>query len=388
MARRIFLVGVSLLAVLLCVLPGPSSAADSHSLVGPKTYGMAGTMTSRPNGVASFANNPSAIGLINEFEVGVFYGEHILETDDFHDRFSAAAATDKTFADPIFTPEDVAAYREELLGLNEDGVRTWGAEHFGLAVGLRGFVFSAMQYNMFESDVFVDTANLNTDLTAADSLSKNQSLLRTRGLEMTELGLNFAYPVGGVFIGTSTRYLSSKTFWSDVTLTGSGRSRENLRGDSFDGLEASDDAVTSDFSLLWLNAGGSLGFVAKNVFSPELNADGKPGFDLEPQYKVGLSIAIAPQINISVDYDLRRYESFGLDQEIQNLSGGAELAFGERETFVLNIGVTRNTAAEFPDLTYGLSARLRLGPVILEAGMLRSGFDSPISFATGLRLSR
>ncbi len=203
------------------------------------------------------------------------------------------------------------------------------------------------------------------------SIENNTSTVELRGLALAEIPVAYGHKFdlgafGKLGLGASVKVMQGTVFSSSqqiVKLSNSSDVFKKIRDQKTDSISYGVDlGALYRYEDLPFMGPISVGFVAKNLNSPEFDAYQivgtiTPKVKVEPQMRAGLAFAPFSWLNLAADVDVSKNKTILPGVESQNIGGGVELDFS---WIVLRGGAFKNIAvtSSKPVLTGGLS----LGP--------------------------
>ncbi len=216
------------------------------------------------------------------------------------------------------------------------------------------------------ADAMVHLANSFT--LGAGSIENNTSTIELRGLALAEIPVSYGHKFdlgafGKLGLGASVKVMQGTVFYSSqqiVKLSNSSDVFKKVQDQKTDSI-----SYGVDLGALWryedlpLMGPVSVGFVAKNLNSPEFDAyqiagRSTPKVKVEPQLRAGIALAPFSWLNIAADMDVSRNKTILAGVESQNVGGGVELY---ASWIALRAGAFKNiaVASSKPIVTGGLS---------------------------------
>ncbi len=228
----------------------------------------------------------------------------------------------------------------------------------------------------------VMTSTLITIHSAPGDLTKNNTVISTRGAVISEVGVTYGYSMNdNLSFGTVLKYLRADLIATDVLIF----SNPNAKTTSFnrDNIETS-SGVGIDLGAMYRIPDWQFGLTARNVNSPsfEHKASGYV-YKLRPQAKVGVAWIPSNTFTVEAGYDITKNNGAVANSKSQYWNVGLE--WDAFSILALRVGAFKNIAQNniglVPTLGLGLdlwAARIDLGAAVSSKKVMLDGKKTPV----------
>ncbi|MGE4511400.1 MAG: conjugal transfer protein TraF [Sulfurimonadaceae bacterium] len=355
----------------LCVT---SAHAMQFQTIGYKSVAMGGAAVANSTASTATYDNPALLAKAR-YDVEISLGGGV----SFHDHGAGAAAQeldDSGFLDTLdklenniasLTPADVADLfkgKDIIMGMDGATVAIAPQASFGVQIGNFGFgVFGSSDavatavvsqahdqvilqdsgnYVQINSDGSTTSSNLVTYQANSIEYAVNNGLtyLDVKAIGIAEVPLAYGHLFelsgGNLMVGGAVKYMHAFTY------------RENLRIDSSDSddngkKDNNDGNFGIDLGLAYepfFAKELTLGVVAKNLNKPEFSFVTGETIEVEPMVRAGAAYNVGDMLEIAVDMDITKNETFVPGIKNQMLGGG--VSFHPVSWFALRGGAMKN----------------------------------------------
>lgn len=362
-----------------------SLSAMQFQTLGYKSVSMGGAAVASSSSSMATYNNPALLAK-SKYDVEISLGGGM----SYQDHGGGAAIKslyDSNFLDAVdrisngqYSASSLASDIPTLLKgvdviMNMDGDAAEAAPHGYFAAELYGFgigVFAVSEgvgegvvskdHNLVmiedtSRDKYITFSNTGTTLSnvgdpVADQLYQSRSIeyamnngltyLNVKGIAVGEVPIayahNFDTSVGSVMVGGALKYMQGYTYAQKYKIDNSG---------SVNGSEGKRDKMSSSFGVdLGLAYEPSMiedmtiGFVAKNLNSPEFSVVTGEKITIDPMMRLGIAYNISESFEIAGDFDISSNKTFVSGVNSQMLGGG--LNWHPASWFSLRGGLMQN----------------------------------------------
>lgn len=218
----------------------------------------------------------------------------------------------------------------------------------------------------------VQTVASTSSATTTTSASQNDSGVIIKGLELRELGFNFAIqPISNVlFFGVNPKFVEARTFYSFQRYSDLDDG-DKLKKDAKDAENAESQSNFNVDAGVLLNVADwlRLGLTGRNLLEQTYKFNIKDGesarvndtYVLKPQYRAGAGIVLSNRMSLSVDYDISVNKS-QLLEGFESQEVGAGLMLNPPILPIkLYVGANENMKALHKDIVLSAGLSLALG---------------------------
>lgn len=320
--------------LLTCMFFGASVNALEFGYMGNKAFGMGGSGVALSSNPFSAYYNPALLGVDSGLKVGYSLGIRYKEYN-ISDLSNLNINTANNFLND-----------NSFNATSENGVAVQ------IPIPLGGIFSSAIGVGLFYTKI----GTINFVANGINGVSKQtgenaNAKVIINGLDLTEIPISYALNIfssfGSFNIGVSAKYinakhsLASQSFNSDSAL----EDAFNRVFDAKNGINTNAFGVDVGLSYSLPFNALVIGVVGKNLNSPNINTMGNERFQLDPQYRFGISTGIIPLTTLALDLDLKPNTEFrGLDngmskKQVQyiSLGGAVDLTFMD-----IRLGLAKN----------------------------------------------
>ncbi len=228
----------------------------------------------------------------------------------------------------------------------------------------------------------VMTSTLITIHSAPGDLTKNNTVVSTRGVVISEVGVTYGYGINdNLSFGTVLKYLRADMVATDVLIF----SNPNANTTSFNrGNKETSSGVGIDLGMMYRIPAWQFGLTARNVNAPsfEHKASGYV-YTLKPQAKVGVAWIPSDTFTVEAGYDITKNNGAVANSESQYWNAGLE--WDALSILTLRMGAFENIAQSdiglVPTLGLGLdlwAARIDIGGAISTKRVVLDGKKRPV----------
>lgn len=272
------------------------------------------------------------------------------------------------------------AQRDQMIADLQLGVNGLTGPQANAVVAAYDLALSADPAAAGQQQVMAST--LITIHSAPGDLTKNNTVLSTRGVVISEVGVTYGHNLGdNLSIGTVLKYIQADMIATDVFLLGNNNT--NVTSFSRSNVETS-TGLGIDLGVMYRIPDWQFGLTARNINSPsfEHKASGYV-YTLKPQAKVGAAWIPSDTFTIEAGYDITKNTGAVAASESQYWNVGLE--WDAFNVVAIRAGAFKNTAQNdigvVPTLGLGLNlwaARIDLGAAVSSKKVVLEGKSTPV----------
>jgi len=319
-------------------------------------YGLGIRSSAEVNASISFDNNNTGLNLFSSFVA------------------AGAPAVPLPVAPQYFT----VLQRDQMIGDLQLGANAMTAAQANAVVA----AYDASLVGTPTSEQVAMVNALKTLHSAPGDLTKNNTVLSSRGVVISEVGVTYGHSLGdNLSLGTVLKYIQADMIATDVFLLGNNNT--NATSFSKTNVETS-TGLGIDLGVMYRIPDWQFGLTARNINSPsfEHKASGYV-YTLKPQAKVGAAWIPSDTFTIEAGYDITKNTGAVAASESQYWNVGLE--WDAFNVVAIRAGAFKNTAQNdigvVPTLGLGLNlwaARIDLGAAVSSKKVVLEGKSTPV----------
>lgn len=364
---------------LLTVWMISAAMASEFRTMGPRALSMGGASVACPVPAYAAYYNPAALGLNDHVAFDITLGLNIRDTGIAEHLDTLTAYDWNTAIDNPQGPEAAAIIRELRRISSTDALMIMPDAAVGLKIG--SFATAAYPSAQFVIYAHLDTTHLNqtSPLVDLNSFAFNTSKLYAQGLGLVEVPLAYGHAFklgenGTISVGGALKFIEGATYdvRQGITITADS---EQIQ----DTLKNSDQLSTGfgvDLGLIYRTPDDSLslGFLARNVNSPEFDTATGASFAEDAQLRAGAAYKITRQLMVAVDIDVTANETLIPGYDSRQVSAGISY---EGSIGTISAGLMKNIEGDGAPVAWSLGLSLGGETIHLDlAGSVSGSWQS------------
>lgn len=327
---------------LICFFAVSYVAALEFGYMGNQAFGMGGSGVAVSNSHWATFYNTALQGINGNFKVGYSLGYRYKHRNISKlGNLNLGDIKDINYVNNILSDNHLKTISENGITIN---VPVRMSNNLSSSIGF------GIYYTLF-SDVRA-IGNITNSGNGTISIDSSSVTLSTSKLNLLEIPLSYTLSIntiiGNFYMGVSGKYIYSDSGTSSSKLTSSTDIKNFLSKRRNNSNSVSTHTYGVDFGFAYATPMDYIiiGVVGKNLNTPQLNTPNNEKYNIDPQYRLGISSRIIPMTTIAIDFDLKPnfdFSGYGkADKEsVQYISLGGMFNAG---IFDLRLGVAKNIA--------------------------------------------